>query len=222
MLKPFKRLCQLALGWVLPPTCPGCNAPLPHTEPVGFCAICYARLPWWNTARIMPPKLPPAINGFTAPCLYQEPMRSAIHAIKFHDAIPYIKPLAKLLVPYVPRHPVLIVPVPSHASRIRSRKYNHAAMLAQHLSALTGQPCDVFNLKRIKKDTPQAAKTRAARLKLPSTAFHAHPTAFQGRHIILLDDIYTTGATTRACALCLRKAGAASIHVLTLAYTAPD
>lgn len=222
MLKAIHRLCQQLLGWVLPPTCPGCAAHLPVTEPLGFCATCYAKLPWWNPARTMPPKLAPAITSFTAPCLYKEPLRTAIHAIKFHDAIPYIKPLAKLLAPHVPQVPVLIVPVPSHASRIRARKYNHAAMLAQQLSALTGHPCDVTSLKRTKKDNPQAAKTRAARLKLAATAFSAHPTAFIGKDILLIDDIYTTGATARACALRLRKAGAASVRVLTLAYTAPE
>ena len=222
MLKLFNRLCQQALAWVLPPTCAGCNSPLPATEPVGFCTTCYAKLPWWNPARIIPPQLPPAISGFTAPCLYAEPLRSAIHAIKFHDAIPYIKPLARLLAPHVPSTPVLIVPVPSHASRIRTRKYNHAAMLAQQLAGITGQPCNVTGLRRIRPDSPQAAKTRAARLKLPATAFAAHPTAFIGRHVLLVDDIYTTGATARACALCLRKAGAASVQVLTLAYTAPQ
>lgn len=217
---------QHALALILPPTCPGCMGHLPPTEPVGFCATCYGKMPWWNTARILPPQLPPAIASFTAPCLYEEPLRNAILQLKFHDALPFIPPLSKLLQPHVPKYEstgnLLLVPVPSHPSRIRKRRYNHAAVLVQKLSKSTGHPCNVTALKRLRPDTPQAAKTRAARLKLPASAFSANPKVFSGREVLLIDDIYTTGATARACALALRKAGATRIHVLTLAYTAPD
>ena len=217
---------QHAFATVLPPSCPGCMGLLPATEPVGFCATCYAKMPWWNTARILPPQLPAAINSFTAPCLYEEPLRNAILQLKFHDAAAFTRPLSKLLQPHVPKlenaAPILLVPVPSHPSRIRKRRYNHAALLVQSLAKLTGHPCNVTALKRLRKDSPQAAKTRAARLRLPASAFSANPKVFTGQHILLIDDIYTTGATVRACALALRKAGATRVDVLTLAYTTPN
>lgn len=211
------------LATILPPTCPGCMGTLPATEPLGFCATCFGTMPWWNTARMLPPQLPPAIASFQAPCLYEEPLRNAILQLKFHDAVPFVKPLAKLLHPHVPTIPnLLLVPVPSHPSRIRQRRYNHAALLVQQLARTTGLPCHVTALTRLRRDSPQAAKTRAARLKLPASAFSANPRVFTGRDVLLVDDIYTTGATAKACALALRKAGARSVHVLTLAYTAPD
>ncbi len=223
MLKLFIRLCQHAFAAVLPPSCPGCMGLLPATEPIGFCTSCYARLPWWNTARLLPPKLPPAITSFTAPCLYEEPLRNAILQLKFHDAVPFVTPLARLLAPHVPQGSgYLLVPVPSHASRLRKRRYNHAALLVQKLTELTGTPNNVTTLRRTVASSPQAQKTRAARLRLPATHFAVAPKHVAGKDIILVDDIYTTGATVRACALCLRKAGATSVHVLTLAYTAPD
>ena len=226
MLKRIIAICQHALGTILPPTCPGCKSHLPATEPLGFCATCYAKMPWWNTAQILPPQLPPAIATLTSPCLYEEPLRTAILDLKFRDAIPYTKPLAKLLQPYLPpcqpEDNILLVPVPSHPSRLRQRRYNHAALLVKELARLTGHKYNVTALKRIKPASPQAAKTRAARLKLPASAFSANPSVFQGKTIYLIDDIYTTGATARACALTLRKAGCRTVHVLTLAYTAPD
>lgn len=222
MFKLFTRICQHAFATILPPSCPGCMALLPGTEPLGFCGTCYGKMPWWNTAKTLAPKLPPAINSFTAPCLYEEPLRNAIIQLKFHDAIPFITPLGKLLQPHVPKGGnYLLVPVPSHPARLRKRRYNHAAMLTQSLSQSTGHPCNVTALKRIIANTPQASKTRAARLRLPASHFTANPNVFTGKDIILVDDIYTTGATVRACAITLRKAGAASVHVLTLAYTAP-
>lgn len=226
MFKRLTHLCQHLLALVLPPTCPGCHSHLPATEPLGFCATCYAKMPWWNPAKLLPPSLPPAIASFTAPCLYAEPLRTAILDLKFHDAIPYTLPLAKLLQPYVPKYKtddtILLVPVPSHSSRLRKRRYNHAALLVQQLSKLTGQPCNVTALKRIRPSSSQASKTRASRLKLPASAFSANPQTFTGKTVFLIDDIYTTGATARACALTLRKAGAAAVHVLTIAYTAPE
>jgi ComF family protein len=224
MLKTILRICQHAFAAVFPTTCPGCEGVLPATEPLGFCATCYGKLPWWNKAQLLGPQLPGAITSFTAPCLYEEPLRNAILAFKFHDAVPYTKPLAKLLLPYLPPAGpgLLLVPVPSHPSRIRKRRYNHAALLAQQLSKYTSIPCNVTAFKRIRTETPQASKTRAARLKLPASAFHANPTVFRNQHVILIDDIYTTGATAKACALALRKAGASSVRVLTLAYTKPD
>ncbi len=228
MSTPFRRARQAithALRYVfnlfLPTTCPACQNPLPPSEPLTFCAPCYAKMPWWNTAQILPPSLPPAIASFAAPCLYAEPLRSAILHLKFHHGLPYAAPLAKLLLPHLPTTPMLIIAVPSHPSRTRQRHYNHVVAMARYLVQHSGHTFHPTALKRIRKEEPQSAKTRAARLKLPASAFRANRKLIEGKNILLLDDIYTTGATARACALALRKAGAASVHVRTLAYTPP-
>jgi len=228
MSTPFSRCRQAisnalryAFNLFLPATCPACQAPLPPSEPLAFCAPCYAKMPWWNTAKILPPQLPPAIASFAAPCLYEEPLRSAILHLKFHRGLPYAPPLAKLLLPHLPTTPMLIIPVPSHPSRTRQRHYNHVLAMARYLAEHSHHSVHPTALKRLRKETPQASKTRAARLKLPASAFAANRAIVEDKAILLLDDIYTTGATARACALALRKAGAASVHVRTLAYTPP-
>lgn len=212
---------RYAFNLFLPATCPACQNPLPPSEPLAFCATCYARMPWWNTAKVLPPKLPPAIASFAAPCLYEEPLRSAILHLKFHRGLPYAPALAKMLLPHLPSTPMLILAVPAHSSRTRQRHYNHVVAMARFLVRHSPHTFHPTALTRIKKELPQASKTRAARLKLSSTAFTASRSVIEGKDVLLLDDIYTTGATARACALALRKAGAASVHVRTLAYTPP-
>lgn len=229
MFKPFswiRQAAQHAVGWALPPTCISCHVPLPANEPGGFCAQCYANLPWWNTSQILTPQLPPSLKGFTAPCLYEGPMRNAILNLKFHDA-PHIAPhLAKLMLPHLPKPQQgqalpLLIPIPSHRSRLRWRTYNHAALLAQALARLSGYPVDIHTLKRTKKSPPQAQLTRAARQRLPGTAFHIEHSLPANQDIILIDDIFTTGATARATSIALKKANAPHVYILTLAYTAP-
>lgn len=114
----------------------------------------------------------------------------------------------------------LLIPIPSHPKRLRQRLYNQSALLAQSLAKQVHLPYNLTALTRIKHSAPQNHKTRAQRQQLAGSHFHATP-AVQGRDIILIDDIFTTGATAHACAVALKKAGAVSVHVRTLAYTKP-
>lgn len=114
----------------------------------------------------------------------------------------------------------LIVPVPLHRWRLLKRRYNQAGLLAQRLSQLTKLPHEPFALQRIKATPPQGHKSKAARLDNVQGAFTALSGKVQGKRILLIDDVLTSGATVNACARALYKGGAAKVHVLTIARVA--
>ena len=110
-----------------------------------------------------------------------------------------------------------IVPVPLHAARLRERGFNQAAVLAGLLSARTGVPL-WEGLRRTRYTTTQTRLDRQARMDNLRNAFRVRdPSAVEGRHLLLVDDVFTTGSTVDECARVLRLAGAASVRVATVA-----
>jgi ComF family protein len=117
----------------------------------------------------------------------------------------------------------LIIPVPLHWRRLLMRRFNQSALLGFSLSRSLAVPCVPTALKRTRYTTPQMRLPRAQRLKNVRNAF-AVPDAglIADKHVLLVDDVVTTGATVAACAATLKKAGAASVHVLALARTVKE
>lgn len=110
-----------------------------------------------------------------------------------------------------------IVPVPIRPAKYFRRGYNLPALVALPLSRLTGWPCDLLLLRRAAERLPQAGLPLAAREKNVRGAFTARPGARIFPHVVLLDDMYTSGATATAAARTLKKAGAEHIVVVTVA-----
>ncbi len=111
----------------------------------------------------------------------------------------------------------MLIPVPLHKKRLRERRFNQAALLARALSRRTGLSYETDVLMRTKHTPPQGSSRAPARRKNVAGAFKVeHRPEIDGRHIVLIDDVYTTGATLNACARVLRKAGARQIDALTL------
>jgi ComF family protein len=116
--------------------------------------------------------------------------------------------------------PDLLVPVPLAAKRLRQRGFNQAAMLARWLSAGLDIPCDETLLRRIQDTSAQQDLNADARKKNLRNAFALSPDAsIKGRHLALVDDVLTTGATAQALARLLVDAGAARVDVYCLART---
>ena len=112
----------------------------------------------------------------------------------------------------------MMIPVPLHYRRLIARRYNQSAIIAQTLSKSCGVPVNVDALKRIRATATQGHLKAVERHKNVKAAFKVSPKAdVKDKTIILIDDVFTTGATVKECTKALLKSGAAKVHVLTLA-----
>lgn len=115
----------------------------------------------------------------------------------------------------------LIVPVPLHKTRLKERGFNQSLLLSRALAKVCGLPIDYINLKRTRATSPQINLKGKDRITNVKGAFAVKNNApFKGKGILLIDDVYTTGATVSECCKVLKKAGAEDINVLTLARVA--
>ena len=158
-------------------------------------------------------------------------MRAAIHALKYDRIAPLARELGARLAtamaqlePDAPRQ-ILVIPVPLHRGRMAERGFNQARSLAaEALRRLRiSHPewrleLSASSLVRQRSTESQAGLTpRQRRQNLRGAFFVSDSEALRGRHVLLVDDIFTTGATARACSRILVEAGAASVRVATLA-----
>ena len=159
------------------------------------------------------------LDGVQAGLLYNDAAAQLIHAFKYAGA----KYLAESLCTFLPRPPAAdwIIPVPLHPFRRRQRGYNQSQLLAQRLSRETGIPMQTKTLTRIRNTPSQAQRTHAERPGNVRDAFLAGR-GLQGSHILLVDDVITTGSTLDACALALRMAGAAGVWAVTVCTAGED
>lgn len=153
--------------------------------------------------------------------LYQGALRAVVIELKRAPHVP--RRLVNLMVETGRRPPLdlttLIVPVPLHPQREKERGFNQAAVLARELSRRTGWPVAENWLVRIAQtERHRAGMDEQARRESVEHAFAvSHPRTIAGEHVLLVDDVFTTGATASACARVLLDAGAAAVLVLTIA-----
>ena len=158
-------------------------------------------------------------------------MRAVIHALKYDHMHPAARRMGRMLAQAIATlageapAEMLVVPIPLHRSRQAERGFNQARLLAEHaLKALrTSHPQWSLSLApaalmRLRATESQASlTTRERRMNVRGAFSVSDATAVKDRHILLIDDILTTGATARAAAQALKRAGAASVWVATLA-----
>ncbi|MEO1264463.1 MAG: ComF family protein, partial [Pseudomonadota bacterium] len=163
---------------------------------------------------------PPDFTRARAAGLHIGALKTIIAQFKYHDRLDIEPLLARLMIGAggdLIADADLIVPVPLHWRRLASRKYNQAAMLAQRIGREANTPVDVTALVRHKPTAQQVNLTLAQRLKNPRGAFRVargRRPLIDGRRVLLIDDVLTTGATASACARALHAAGAADVDVL--------
>lgn len=219
---------ERALDLVFPPRCASCGArgtllcvecaarivPIaPYACPIcgravgtpGICALCRVH--------------PPITRGIVAVARFDGPVRDCIHALKYERQRPYAALLANLTRPAFAALPSCdaVVPVPLAPHRLRERGFNQSALIAAALVVGGPVPLRAW-LVRTRETPPQVGQDRAGRQANVAGAFACpDPAAVWGRHLLLLDDVMTTGATLDACADALYRAGAASVRALVVA-----
>jgi ComF family protein len=239
VLDAFRAAGRFALDAALPPLCPACRDPV--AEPGGLCPACWATLSF-----IAPPYCerlgipfaydpgrgilsteaiadPPAYQRARAAVRYDEVARRLVHALKFGDRLDLAPTLGRWMA--LAGKTLLaeadgLVPVPLHWRRLWARRFNQSAALANVISRASGVPVAPAALARVKATVQQVGLTRAERAVNVQGAFRVPEgsrAAVDGRRLVLVDDVLTTGATIDACARVLLRAGAAQVDVLVFA-----
>jgi ComF family protein len=220
MLEAFFPPCCLSCDDVLPAAlafCPRCAAQNERLPP-GGCACCGEPGPFAQVhCRRCRARAPGFLRAW-APFEHSGPVARAIHRFKYEDLPQLALPLAALWAgaPPWPVAPTAVVPVPLHARRYQERGFDQAFLLAAALAAQVRLPLRGGLLRRVQETRRQVGLSDAQRVDNLAQAFWAAPQA-AGAHVLLVDDVLTTGATADAAARALRAAGAASVQVLTLA-----
>ena len=198
--------CSFALPRLSKPLCDRCARP----DVGGTCGWCRRNRPKFD--RIIAPYL----------YIVSSPIHKAITGLKFGNMRAIAPELGTLLAQHLARRPVnidLIVPVPSHPRRLRSRGFNQAELLASELSQIIGIPMEPRLLIRAVNTPSQLrATSREERWNNVQGDFQSVFPA-RGLRVLLVDDLVTTGATMSACAAALKDAGASSVVGLAVART---
>lgn len=147
------------------------------------------------------------------------PLKAVLQRYKYNRDVSLAPVLGALLRQRAPLSPSaydVIIPVPLHISRLRWRGFNQAQLLAQHVA--DGSAIDPYSLTRVRPTRPQVDLHESERRRNVAGAFRVtRPQRIDGQRILLIDDVYTTGATVDECSYALLRAGARSVDVLVLA-----
>ena len=222
--KQFCLLCSESTD-TPQPICTPCESELPWLG--DQCSVCALPLPMAGLRCGQCANRPPAFERVVAPWIYDFPVDTLVTRFKHQAKWPLGRLLGELLAQSIQHHfdeglerPDALVPVPLAARRLRQRGFNQAALLARWLSGPLRIPCEENLLLRV-QDTPaqQALDARARRRNLRQALALAPDALLQNRHLALVDDVLTTGATAQTLARLLLDAGAARVDVYCLART---
>ena len=203
------------LQFITQPQCSSCGLPMPFddgllTDDHGVCLGCHAHPPFYDQAR--------------APLIYNDPTRKIILSFKHGDQLQYARVMAQFMARLVDTglDYKYIAPVPLHTRKLIQRRFNQSAVLAQKIANLTGISYCGDLLVRKRATPPQKDKNAKQRQQNVKNAFDVHPKKqglVKDSRILVIDDVFTTGATVNECAKALKKYKANYVDILTFART---
>jgi ComF family protein len=234
------ELWQALLGILFPECCLGCGVRLAGRQPLVFCHICMDDVHYLEpplcTCCGKPFDKAAGASHYCSQCLtrqyhykqaraavkYLEPVAKAVRQFKYGAKTSGLSTFANLMHQYLQCHPLpevdAIIPVPLHKKRLRQRGFNQALVLTRNFFPQDQNKIEPLILKRHAWTHPQTGLNRTARKRNVKNAFAVRqPGKIKDKRILLVDDVYTTGATVNECARILNRNGALEVHVLTLA-----
>lgn len=241
MLSPFRRGLAKISELLVPGTCIICDAAV--EEQGGCCAKCWPQINFITEPRCPVMGIPfsvdlgagilsaeaianpPPFERLRAAVLYDELSRQLVSRFKYSDHPEYARWFARWMISagkeLLEDNP-LIVPVPLHRSRLFSRRFNQSAEIARQIAKQMNvkQRYKPELLTRIRATKQQVGLSETGRERNVNGAFKVSPSAqmkIRGERILLIDDVYTTGATSRAASRALLRAGAEAVNVLVFA-----
>ena len=223
------------LNILFPETCPVCQHPAEDHKTAPICSDC------WQT--VSPYEGPmcrrcgkPLVSDVSTTCgecledepafsyarsfgLYEGVLKKAISLLKFYGIKRLSKPLSDIIFHIEMPRVDAVIPVPLHEKRLRQREFNQSALLAKYLAESLGIAVLLNCLVKVRDTMPQVGLNSGHRRKNIKRAFDIKQRELiEGKNIMLVDDVVTTGATVRECSRILKKAGARNIYVITLAH----
>ena len=185
------------------PTCMKCGKSLDDEE-LEYCADCRTHIRSFERAY-------PVFR-------YVEPVASSVLAIKYHNKREYVEYYGSLVAERIRKAGLaerlqIILPVPVHRSKLRKRGYNQAELLADVVGRRLDIPVDNGHLLRVSDTTPQKELSPLERANNIKQALEVRALPAEWKTVLLIDDIYTTGATVQACTEALQEAGVEQVYV---------
>ena len=208
--------CWAQIRLITHPLCNWCGRPFPEGAGADHtCGACLSRPPRFTAAR--------AWACYPREEIADDPVRQVVHKFKYGRKVSLGKPLGRLVALGCREFLEscrfdLIVPVPLHPKRLRWRAFNQSLLLAREIGRGCTVPVDPFVLRRDRPTPPQTQLPEDERRKNVRRAFSLNADrSVDGKSILLVDDVYTSGATVNECSRVLKRGGAKEVFVVTLA-----